>query len=230
MPMTRSFARAAAVALALVGLSRPGLAAPLVLLTNLDESPQPGTGAFLYTGQAFQAGTQFVGLPDVTIQVNASYRPSSSLKLELESRKGDGTVGGLLFSDFAASVIPNGPTIPAGSERILFTPKSPFLLTAGAVYWLVVSDSSQNGVPWQFTPVDSYVSKAAYGIPAFHSSWTSNADFGGGTASTYYEPATGNQIFQLSTSVPAPSSLLLAVSGAGISAVFGFRKRQAPKR
>jgi hypothetical protein len=198
-----------------------------VLLTNLDMPVAASGSPTLFTGQSFQQGLADSFIPDVTIQVDSSYVLTSSTKLELESRNADGTVGSLLYGNFTASVVPPDSALPSGSERIIFKAATPFTLTAGTYYWLVVSDAVANGVPWQFTTSDAYQSQQAYGIPAFDSSWTSNADNGNGSQSTYYDPSSGNQIFQLSIHpVSEPSSLALATLGVGLGAVyFGLRRR-----
>ena len=192
--------------------------ADVVLLSNLTMPVGAGVSPTLFTGQSFQQGTADSAIPDVTIQVAEAYGLTSTTMLELETRNGDGSVGSSLYSNFSDSVVPPDGTLPVGSERIIFKANTNFTLTAGTSYWLVVSDTATNGVPWQFTPSGAYQSVQAYGIPAFRSSWSSNADNGNGSMSTYFDPSSGNQLFQLSVAIiPEPSSLLLA----GLSSAFG---------
>jgi hypothetical protein len=189
-----------AIALSLLGLSA-SVHADTVLLSNLDQKPQPAT-TNPYYGQSFIAGTVSQPLYGAKMQLDPTDSPSSSIKLEVEARNSDGTVGATLFSNFSSSFDPR-------THLVTFTANSPFQLTAGTGYWLVVSDPSAGGVAWDFTQSYVYQSQYAYGLPSYDTAWISTQDNGQGKQ-VYYQPSDGPQLFQLfAASVPEPSSLIL---------------------
>ena len=196
-----SFARAVVVALAFSAMSA-SVHADIVLLNNLDQTPQPSS-ASAFVGQSFIAGTVDEPLFGARMMLDASAPPSQGILLEVESRNFDGTVGATLFSNFSSSFDPT-------TNVVTFTVNSPFELNAGTGYWLVLSDPTAGGVNWNFTTSNTYQSEFAYGLPSFNTAWSSTADNGLGN-STYYQPSDGPQLFQLiaATAVPEPSSFVL---------------------
>ena len=178
----------ALVTLALSAVSASVHAGP-VLLNNLDQTPEP-TISSPFVGQSFIAGTLDEPLFGAKMQLDPNAPAPSGIILEVEARNFDGTVGATLFSDFSSS-------FDSATGLVTFTANSHFEMTAGTGYWLVLSDTSAGGVNWDFTASTAYQSQFGYGLPSFHTSWSSNADNGLGSQSTYYEPSEGPQLFEL---------------------------------
>jgi hypothetical protein len=197
-----SLARAV-VMLALSAVSAP-VHAGIVLLDNLDQSPQP-TSSSPFVGQSFIAGSANETLYGAQMQLDPTAPLPSGIVLEVETRNFDGTVGATLFSNFSSS-------FDAMTGLVTFTANSHFELTAGTGYWLVLSDTPTGGVTWDFTASNFYHSQFGYGLPSFNTSWTSTEDNGSGT-SNYYQPSAGPQLFDLiaptPASVPEPHSFVL---------------------
>jgi hypothetical protein len=197
-----SLARAV-VMLALSAVSAP-VHAGIVLLDNLDQSPQP-TSSSPFVGQSFIAGSANETLYGAQMQLDLTAPVPSGIVLEVEARNFDGTVGATLFSNFSSS-------FDAMTGLITFTANSHFELTAGTGYWLVLSDTSTGGVTWEFTASNVYQSQYGFGLPSHDTSWTSNQDNGSGL-SQYYQPSDGPQLFDLiapaGASVPEPHSAVL---------------------
>ncbi len=220
----RSLARTAFL-VTLLGMSAQ-VHAESVLLNNLDQ-PHQGTTSDPFVGQSFIAGTVDQTLFGAKMQLDPAEPPSSGIVLEVESRNFNGTVGSTLFSNFSSSYDPT-------TGLVTFTANAAFTLTAGTGYWLVLSDTSAGGVNWDFTASTSYQSQFGYGLPSFHTSWSSNADNGLGSQSTYYEPSEGPQLFELIApepgAVPEPGSFVLLSFPVAI-AVFGmcFRRARASR-
>ena len=204
----RNFALTA-LTLALVGLSVPAQAGSVVL-SNLNQ-PAMVSSSNPYVGQSFIAGNVNQTLFGAEMQMNTASPPSTGIELEVEARSSTGTVGQTLFDKFSSSY-------DSTTGLITFTALSPFQLTAGTGYFLVLSDAHNGGVSWDFTPMYVYQSEFGYGLPSFNTSWISNEDNGAGN-STYYNPSTGAQMFSLVTTgtVPEPSSIIL-----GAIAVLGM--------
>ena len=139
-----SLARAV-VAIALAAGSASVHAGP-VLLNNLDQSPE-ATASNPFVGQSFIAGTVSETLYGAKMQLDPTDPPTSGIVLEVEARNFDGTVGATLFSNFSSSFDP-------ATGLVTFTANSHFDLTAGTGYWLVLSDTSNSGVTWEFTAVE----------------------------------------------------------------------------
>jgi hypothetical protein len=202
MRIPRSFT-AASLALTLLGLSAP-VHAGTVLLNNLYQ-PAQTTNASSFVGQSFIAGT--VDEPLYGAQMQMGSAPDPGIKLEVESRNFDGTVGATLFSNFSSSY-------NAMTGLITFTANSAFELTAGTGYWLVLSDPLAGGVTWDFTALNVYQSQYGYELPSHDTSWISTADNGLGSSS-YYQPSDGPQLFDLigpssaTSAIPEPQSFLL---------------------
>jgi hypothetical protein len=217
----RSFA-ATVLSLALLAMSTP-VHGDVVLLTNLNQTPQ-GANSSPFVGQSFIAGAVDQPLFAAQMRLDLTSPPTTSVFLEVESRNFDGTVGSTLFNNFTSS-------FDSTTGVVTFTANSPFELTAGAGYWLVLSDRSAGVVAWDFESTNVYQSQFGYGLPSFNTAWSSNADNGLGN-STYYQPSDGPQLFQLigATAVPEPSSfVLLCIAGA--IAVFAkcFRAARASR-
>ncbi len=70
------------------------------------------------------------------MQLDPTKPPDSGIVLEVEARNANGTVGATLFSNFSSSF--NSTT-----GLVTFTANSPFELTAGTGYWLVLSDPTR---------------------------------------------------------------------------------------
>ena len=107
MRAARRFATLA-IALTLLGgsaMTRAGT----VVLNNFDQPPQP-TGSSPFVGQSFIAGSA-QELFGAQMQLDAGVPPSSNIKLEVEARNADGTVGHTLFSDFTSSYNPRSGLI-----------------------------------------------------------------------------------------------------------------------
>jgi hypothetical protein len=200
----------AAIALALLGISAPVRAGSVVLLNNLNQQPAAASSN-PFVGQSFIAGTVDQTLYGAQMQLDPSSPPTPGITLEVESRNSNGTVGATLFSNFSSSFDPTNGVVT-------FTANSPFELTAGTGYWLVLSDTRAGGVTWDFTESNVYQSHFGYGLPSFNTSWISNLDNGMGN-STYYQPSDGPQLFDLIAPalVAEPSSFLLLCSSVGIA-------------
>jgi hypothetical protein len=207
--MYRSFA-STAVALTFLGVSAP-VHADIALLNNLDQTPSASTYNPFY-GQSFIAGTVNEPLQGATMLLDTAVAPSSSIKLEVEARNSDGTVGGTLFSDFSSSYDPT-------THLVTFTVNSPFELMSGTGYWLVLSDKAGSGgrVGWQYTTSQTNSSQDGYTLPATNTAFVASGDNGSGNI-TYYQLSDGPQLFELTgasaPAVPEPSTALLAAFGA----------------
>ena len=103
MRTARSFATFA-IALTLLGSFATTRAGSVVVLNNLDQTPQP-TGSSPFVGQSFIAGAP-QELHGAQMQLDPTAPPSSNITLEVEARNADGTVGQTLFSDFSSSYDP----------------------------------------------------------------------------------------------------------------------------
>jgi hypothetical protein len=201
---------AAAIALILCGMPAPVHAGSVVLLNNLNQPPAAASSN-PFVGQSFIAGTVDQTLFGAQMQLDPTKAPTPDIKLEVESRNSNGTVGATLFNNFSSSFDPT-------TGLVTFTANSPFELTAGTGYWLVLSDTRAGGVTWDFTESNVYQSHFGYGLPSFNTSWISNLDNGMGN-STYYQPSDGPQLFDLIAPalVAEPSSFLLLCSSVGIA-------------
>jgi hypothetical protein len=126
-----------ALTLSLLGMSAP-VNGDIVLLNNLDQAPQLATTNPFF-GQSFIAGTVSEPLSGAKMALDPGDVPSSGIKLEVEARNSDGTVGATLFSNFSSSY-------DATTHFVTFTANSAVELTAGTGYWLVLSDARAGGV------------------------------------------------------------------------------------
>jgi hypothetical protein len=216
MHAARSFATFA-IALNLLG-SFATIRADVVLLNNLDQPPRP-TGSSNFVGQSFIAGVA-EPLFGARLQMDSNAPPASQLKLEVEARTANGTVGPTLFSDFSA-------VFDTKSDQITFLVNSPFEMNANTGYWLVLSDTAKSSVTWDFTTSQVYQSSFGYGLPSFNTAYYSSQDNGTGNV-TYYQPSDGPQMFQLlaPAAVPEPSPFLLLCVAVAI-AVFAMGLRRA---
>jgi hypothetical protein len=194
----------AAIALTLLGMSVPVRAGSVVLLNNLNQ-PLMAASSNPFVGQSFIAGTIDQTLYGAQMQLDPTTPPTPGITLEVESRNSNGTVGATLFSNFSSSFDPT-------TGLATFTANSPFELTAGTGFWLVLSDTRAGGVTWDFTESNVYQSHFGYGLPSYDTSWISNADNGQGN-SVYYQPSDGPQLFDLiapaAVVVAEPTSFLL---------------------
>ncbi len=197
----------AAIALTILGMSAPVRAGSVVLLNNLNQPPMAASSN-PFVGQSFIAGTVDQTLYGAQMQLDPTSPPTPGITLEVESRNSNGTVGATLYSNFSSSFDPT-------TGVVTFTANSPFELTAGTGYWLVLADTRAGGVTWDFTESNVYQSHYGYGLPSYNTSWISNADNGMGN-SIYYQPSDGPQLFDLiaptpAVVVPEPTSFLLLV-------------------
>jgi hypothetical protein len=218
------FAPVAIALTLLVGLApAPACAGPVtaVILNNLDQ-PASQSGPSAFVGQSFIAGAS-TPLYGAEMLLNPSV-PSSDITLEVEARTAAGTVGQTLFSDFSASY-------DARSGLVTFLANSPFELTAGEGYWLVLSDNPTNKgtVTWDFTTSPVYQSDLGYGLPSYNTAWYSDADNGMGISS-YYQPSDGPQMFELIAVVDEPATYVLMGIGAIVIGYVGWFHRARSSR
>ena len=143
-----------AIALALLGSFATTRAGSVVLLNNLDQSPQP-TASSPFVGQSFISGAA-EELYGARMQLYPSAPPSSKITLEVEARNANGTVGQTLFSNFSSSY-------DTTTGVITFLANSPFNMAANTGYWLVLSDPGNGIVTWDFTSLA--------GLPVFVRVW-----------------------------------------------------------
>jgi hypothetical protein len=188
-----------AIALTLFASAGTARAGSVVLLNNLDQSPQP-TASSPFVGQSFISGAA-EELYGARMQLYPSAPPSSKITLDVEARNANGTVGQTLFSNFSS-------LYDSTSGVITFTANSPFELAANTGYWLVLSDPGNGIVTWDFTSSLVYQSSFGYGLPSYNTSYYSDQNNGMGNA-FYYQPSEGPQMFQLIAAVPEPTSFLL---------------------
>jgi len=214
MRAARTFATFA-VALTLLGSSATTRAGTVVLLNNLNQTPEQ-TGSSAFVGQSFISGSP-EPLYGARMQLGANAPPSTKILLEVEARTANGTVGQTLFDNFSSSY-------DTRTSVITFLADSPFHMAADTGYWLVLSDPAKGSVTWDFTASQVYQSSFGYGLPSYDTAYYSNQDNGMGNA-TYYQPADGPQMFQL-ISIPEPSSSLLLCVPLAI-AVFAMCFRSA---
>jgi hypothetical protein len=209
-----------AIALALLGSAPTTRAGSVVLLNNLDQSPQP-TASSPFVGQSFISGAA-EELYGARMQLYPSAPPSSKITLDVEARNANGTVGQTLFSNFSS-------LYDSTSGVITFTANSPFELAANTGYWLVLSDPGNGIVTWDFTSSLVYQSSFGYGLPSYNTAYYSDQNNGMGNA-FYYQPSEGPQMFQLLALVPEPTSfLLLCFPVALILAVVCFQGARASR-
>ena len=209
-----------AIALTLLGNFATTRAGSVVLLNNLDQSPQP-TASSPFVGQSFISGAA-EELYGARMQLYPSAPPSSKITLDVEARNANGTVGQTLFSNFSSSY-------DSTSGVITFTANSPFELAANTGYWLVLSDPGYGIVTWDFTSSLVYQSSFGYGLPSYNTSYYSDQNNGMGNA-FYYQPSEGPQMFQLIASAAVtepPSFLLLSFPVAIILVVVCFQGARA---
>jgi hypothetical protein len=219
MRAARSFATFA-IALTLLGDFATTRAGSVVLLNNLDQTPQPA-GSSPFVGESFISGSP-EPLYGARMQLDATVPPSSSITLDVEARNAGGTVGQTLFSDFSSSY-------DTRTGVITFLAKSPFDMAADTGYWLVLSDPTKGSVTWDFTPSLVYQSDLGYGLPSFNTAYSSDQNNGLGNA-TYFQPSDGPQMFQLiaPAAVAEPPSLLLLSFPLAIAVLaMGFRGARA---
>ena len=133
----------AAIALTILGMSAPVRAGSVVLLNNLNQPPMAASSN-PFVGQSFIAGTVDQTLYGAQMQLDPTSPPTPGITLEVESRNSNGTVGATLYSNFSSSFDPT-------TGVVTFTANSPFELTAGTGYWLVLADPRAGGVTWDFT-------------------------------------------------------------------------------
>jgi hypothetical protein len=113
------------------------------------------------------------------------------------------------------------PTFGSGNQNYAFTPPSPFTVTAGTTYWLVmVGNAATRGTYWFAN------------IPAITPTGTGAISAGGRYSANGFPPisATTAQSYQIdgtpTSAVPAPPTLLLGLVGAGVTGVARLRRRR----
>src|SRR5262249_13115513 len=89
------------IALTLLGSFATTRADSVVLLNNMDQPPSASTYNPYY-GQSFISGSP-EEMYGARMQLDSAIPPSSNIKLEVEARTSNGTVGKTLFSDFSSS-------------------------------------------------------------------------------------------------------------------------------
>jgi hypothetical protein len=174
--------------------------APILIVSNLTETPAGVDGDVNAEGQSFITGGTATTLQDVV----------------LELLGGNGAVDVALFSDNSglpgSSLLSLGTLTPTGSGYADYTAAGTYALAADTTYWVVANDLGSSS--WGFT------ASAAYSGTGTLGSLTNSQD-GGADWLGPYAPTAENEPYLLevdagtTTATPEPSGLVLMLTGIG---------------
>ncbi len=168
-------------------------------------------------------------LSQVEIELDPNNLPTSAPSLVLKDSVP--AVDGNSQNFFAPNaVVYSGLTLSSTDTNtgiLTYTATTPFLMTAGANYWLVATPTgADTGLAWSFTQAGNPSAIDGYTIQPNDASFYSNPD----NSITYVNPGAGVQLFQLNGAlVPEPSSISLAAIAVCALCALGYRRNQ-PRR